>query len=249
MCPAHRSERIQEMRWRLQAKERCLVVSTQVIEAGVDVDFPVVFRAMAGLDSIAQAAGRCNREGRLDQGRVYVFESDCPGTPEIKQAAFTTGELIRQYDDLLSPAAIEAYFRLHYWKHEPRDKRWDDPDVMACFPRPTTHNFKKAASRFQWIKEQTHSIIVPWEKEGREICDALLKDEHSSKDLSRLLRLAQQYAVSVYPHLLDQLYNNTVVTPHPRFERLWILTNPNAYDPQIGLHMDVAGMDPSLLQA
>ena len=73
MCPAHRSDALHKIRERLDKGQPCRVVSTQLIEAGVDVDFPVVYRAAAGIDSIAQAAGRCNREGRLQTGKTYVF--------------------------------------------------------------------------------------------------------------------------------------------------------------------------------
>jgi CRISPR-associated endonuclease/helicase Cas3 len=76
MCPEHRSNRIAEVRMQLNSGESCVVISTQLIEAGVDLDFPVVYRALAGLDSIAQAAGRCNREGRSERGQVYVFEPE-----------------------------------------------------------------------------------------------------------------------------------------------------------------------------
>ncbi len=78
MCPKHRSARLDTIRGALKARQRCIVVSTSLVEAGVDVDFPVVYRAEAGIDSIAQAAGRCNREGRLERGEVFVFR---PGRP------------------------------------------------------------------------------------------------------------------------------------------------------------------------
>jgi CRISPR-associated endonuclease/helicase Cas3 len=96
MCGAHRASVIGEIRRRLSADEPCGVVSTQLIEAGVDLDFPVVYRALAGIDSIAQAAGRCNREGRMALGLVYLFE---PAGERLqgflKSTATSTRELLR----------------------------------------------------------------------------------------------------------------------------------------------------------
>ena len=78
MCPAHRSEVLNRIRAVLESELPCLLISTQLIEAGVDIDFPVLYRALAGLDSIVQAAGRCNREGRAVEGSVYVFRAPTP---------------------------------------------------------------------------------------------------------------------------------------------------------------------------
>jgi CRISPR-associated endonuclease/helicase Cas3 len=137
MCPAHRAEVVAEIRRRLLAGEPCRVVSTQVIEAGVDVDFPAVYRAAAGLDSIAQAAGRCNREGLLATedgqprlGRVFVFDYDAkayPTDPSIGRAANCFRQIAPDHlSDLLSPQAVENYFRLHYWQQGGDDGRgWD----------------------------------------------------------------------------------------------------------------------------
>jgi len=127
MCAAHRSEVVAEIRRRLREGKPCRVISTQVIEAGVDVDFPAAFRATAGLDSIAQAAGRCNREGLLTEnngqprlGRVVVFHYDQKAYPTsslIQQATDRFREIQPDHrDDLLAPAAIEAFFRLFYWQ-------------------------------------------------------------------------------------------------------------------------------------
>ena len=89
MCPAHRKTTLDEIRQRLKAGQTCRVVSTQVMEAGIDVDFPVGFRALAGLDSIIQAAGRVNREMRNAVRRMFVFR---PQTEFIKR----TPEFIKQ---------------------------------------------------------------------------------------------------------------------------------------------------------
>ena len=95
MCGEHRSRVIADIKQRLGAGEDVRVVSTQMVEAGVDVDFPVVYRALAGLDSIAQAAGRCNREGKLGRGQVIVFVPPQPAPPgPLRRAADTTVSLL-----------------------------------------------------------------------------------------------------------------------------------------------------------
>src|SRR5262249_24096862 len=123
MCPAHRLERLDDIRRRLQNGEDCIVVSTQLVEAGVDLDFPCVWRAMGPLDSIAQAAGRCDREGRLTHklgkpgGKVVVFrpEEDEMPSGEYREAAGITETLAAagrlSIDD---PEVIRAYFDRYY---------------------------------------------------------------------------------------------------------------------------------------
>lgn len=118
MCAAHRSEVLSKIRSTLTSRARCRVVSTQLVEAGVDIDFPVVYRALAGIDSIAQAAGRCNREGKLETiGQVNVFTPENGLPPgQLRQTAQIAESTIRRFsDDILSLAAIEDYFRNYYW--------------------------------------------------------------------------------------------------------------------------------------
>jgi len=122
MCPAHRSIRVAQIKRLLADGKECRVVSTQVVEAGVDIDFPVVFRAMAGLDSIVQAAGRCNREGGLARGRVVVFDTDEKPPPDIGRAAGDTAQVLMPGVDALDLGIIERYFSLHYWT---RSAEWD----------------------------------------------------------------------------------------------------------------------------
>ncbi|MCA9055052.1 MAG: CRISPR-associated helicase Cas3', partial [Planctomycetaceae bacterium] len=156
LCGQHRADVIAEIRRRLAAGQACRVISTQLIEAGVDVDFPVVYRSLTGIDSIAQAAGRCNREGKRPTGDVFVFDPvDVQPRGYLGTTAATTRELLPEFDDLLSPAAVHRYFELHYWKHA-GSNRWDDPGVMECFPTPAARlafNFRTAADRFRMIEE------------------------------------------------------------------------------------------------
>ncbi len=133
MCGTHRSQAIKAIKERLLAGLPCRVVSTSLIEAGVDVDFPAVFRAIAGVDAIAQAAGRCNREGRATLRTIFVFEPAEAGASHYVRSTITsTRELMPEPEcaDLLSLNAVRRYFELHFWKHS---DRWDLKEIMRCF--------------------------------------------------------------------------------------------------------------------
>ena len=132
MCPEHRSSILAEIRERLAKKLSVRAVSTQLIEAGVDVDCPVVYRALAGLDSIAQAAGRCNRNGKLPgPGKVYIFRpEDTRGEAYFRETAQVAHQLLDLHPDLLSREAIRDYFDLYYYQ---QSKRWDAKDIIPRF--------------------------------------------------------------------------------------------------------------------
>ncbi|MCA9028080.1 MAG: CRISPR-associated helicase Cas3' [Planctomycetaceae bacterium] len=239
MCGEHRSRQIIEIRERLKDKRCCRVISTQLIEAGVDVDFPIVFRAMTGLDSIAQAAGRCNREGRLKSGDVFVFEpTDVKLHGYLSQVTSTAREVLPDFDDLLDPAAIQRYFELHYWK-QGGEHQWDKPDVMGCFPKPLqkfAFDFRTAAERFRMIEDASHSIFVPYDEMATKLIDEL--DQAGSS--RGLLRQLQRYSVNVFEYMFNELLRAgdvQVSTEHGYA----LLTNPDAYDEQLGLRIDRPG--------
>lgn len=244
MCPAHRSDVLAEIRGRLSAQPPlpCRVISTQLIEAGVDIDFPVVYRALAGLDSIGQAAGRCNREGRLDRGDVFVFETE--ERPRfLRQAPDHAREVAAGYDDLLSLEATRKYFELAYWS---RSAEWDKHGVMSHFSRGSAglhFQFREAARAYQWIGQAQQAIIVPYDARGRALLDQLRHmPDPPGRDFYRRL---QRYVVSVYPHTLTQLRENHVVSLY--HESLWVLENPSAYDSRLGLRADASGFSPEQL--
>ncbi len=239
MCGEHRSRVIAEMCDRLKDERPCRVVSTQLIEAGVDVDFPVVYRAMTGLDSIAQAAGRCNREGCRSSGDLFVFEpTDVKLRGYLAQVASTAREVLPDYDDLLDPAAIERYFQLHYWKQ--RDEHgWDKPDVMGCFPKPLQEfafNFRTAAERFRMIEGTSQTIFVPYGKAGANLT-AQLYDKGPDR---WLLRRLQRYTVNVFEYVYAELIRagDVDVSLDGGYA---VLTNPDAYDQKLGLRVDRSG--------
>ncbi len=175
MCAAHRAEIIALIKRYLQyyqegrLKQSLWVISTQLIEAGVDLDFPVVYRAMAGLDSIAQAAGRCNREGKLPDGRlgeVVVFRAE-EGAPSgsLKQGQDITEEMLAAglLEDPLSPAAFAEYFRRFNGKGD-RDKYKisEDLTVEPSAENPLALKFRTAAEKFRLIDNKGIALIVPF---------------------------------------------------------------------------------------
>lgn len=246
MCPLHRTDVLETIHSRLDHQLPCRVISTQLIEAGVDVDFPVVYRAMAGLDSIAQAAGRCNREGKLDRGLVFVFETETKATRDVQRAAQDTAEVADSHAaNLLGLEAIEAYFRTHYWK---RKDEWYAHDIMCDFSLPTSNRppsfqFRTAARKYRLISDDTETVIIPYGHRGGDLVDKVRRmREPPGRGFDRML---QRCGVSVRRFAFDKLLSvGTVVTYHERFH---ILENDAAYDKAIGLRTDDVGYDPTSL--
>lgn len=195
MCPAHRKRVLAEIRRRLDEELPCRVVSTSLIEAGVDVDFPAVFREEAGLDSILQSAGRCNRGGKRspDESVVTIFRSEGK-PPALFRQNIDAGRYALDHSDRPdSPEAISLYFRelLDLKGEEAQDAQGILPlmgDERDRFP------FCTVAERFHLIQEGTRTVYIPWE-EGAGAADRLLAGERSRS----LFREAGQYGVSVYP--------------------------------------------------
>ncbi len=239
MCPMHRTEKLAEIKEVIKSGQPCRIISTQLIEAGVDIDLPVVYRAMAGLDSIAQAAGRCNREGRSQRGQVYVFETDIQPPPFINQAAQSARKIILDYADLLSPAAVTHYFGEHYWTQGGEGgENWDAEKVGQCFSLPDHFQFREAAQKYRLIDDFQIPIIIPYDDNSRRLRDELMAmEEPPPRGFDRKL---QRYVVSVTPRDLQKLQEGGVLLEnHDR----WVLGNMEAYDKDQGLRFDVYGLD------
>ncbi|TWT35607.1 helicase Cas3 [Posidoniimonas corsicana] len=238
MCAQHRSEKLLEVKKRLKDGQPCRVVSTQLIEAGVDVDFPVVFRAMAGVDSIAQAAGRCNREGRLPGlGELYLFDpSEVRPHGYLGATAQTTRELLDDHPDPLDPAAVRRYFELHYW-NQAGDHKWDDNRVMECFPEERgqfAYNFKSADERFQFIEETTLPVFVRYGGGA-----ALIEHLRRNGPERWLLRKLQRYTVGLSLWSFRALHAEHDIAEVS--EGYYALENISLYDPHRGLMADRPG--------
>lgn len=200
LCGAHRTERIDDIRRSLAAGEHLHVVSTQLIEAGVDVDFPVVFRALAGLDAIAQAAGRCNREGRLERGEVHVFVPPEPSPPGLLRKAEQAARELLATDGkpALSPETFDRYSRLLLASVN----TWDKADICRLLlpGNRLEFCFREAADKFRLIDDAGLPVIVRWGKSP-----GLIDQLDAGKPDRWLLRKLQRYTVNVHPDCLRRL--------------------------------------------
>ena len=202
MCPVHRLERLKLIRSRVREGLPCIVVATQLVEAGVDIDFPVVWRALAPLDSIAQAAGRCDREGRLTEvagrpsGRLVVFEPEEGSMPPgaYKEGAGITGVMreagVASWND---PDTLRIYFDRFFQGGENLD-----PDGVQAMR--SDFQFAAVASTVQWIKDDTKPVLIPYDENAKAL---IQKIRFAGVSLSRF-RQAQQFTVNLWPHQLTR---------------------------------------------
>ncbi len=238
MCADHRTTIFKRIRERLSSGALCRVVSTQLIEAGVDVDFPVVFRAEAGIDSIAQAAGRCNREGKLAEGgRVFVvhFENR-PPSGILRQSADEGNKAIQLHqEDILSLNAVNDYFKSFYWKRDGANEL-DRHKIIQLLNEDVNPNlnfpFRKVFSNYCLIESNTLSVIIPW-REGKKICDQLKTSKYPDR---YLLRKLQRYIVQVRKEVFNELWTAGVLNDLFGDKSTFLLTNEKLYDSNIGLN-------------
>jgi CRISPR-associated endonuclease/helicase Cas3 len=201
MCALHRQLIFKEIRVRLRDGLPCRVISTQLIEAGVDVDFPKVLRAMAGLDSIAQAAGRCNREGRLDVGEVIVFYPERHGMPEkgwMKETAAEAQHVLRYEREAFSHAAMQNYFdRIYGLNDNTVLQKTDSQGIMSLLADKNGNleiPYEEISNRFEFIDGQMQSIVIPYDEKARLILELLPYSQYPAAELRKL----QPYSVQVY---------------------------------------------------
>ncbi len=229
MCAEHRSKVIASIKKSLKAGESVRVISTQLVEAGVDLDFPIVYRALAGLDSIAQAAGRCNREGKLDKGRVVVF---VPPTSPAKGLLLYGEQATRsvwhgQKTDPLSHRLFDSYFR-QYFAQEDSDKHKILP-LLIQEARQGAIQFRSAAERFRLIPDSGVSVLVPYGKDGFKLLDQL---RHLGPE-RWLMRRLQRLSVNLYQTEFEAMRAlGAVEELHPG---IWGVCVTNAYDEKLGL--------------
>ena len=236
MCPAHRTDMLKKIRKALDDDLPCRVVSTQLIEAGVDIDFPVVFRAATGIDSIAQAAGRCNREGILpEKGEVYLFKPE-DGLPPgyFRHTAEAAETVLRHHDDPLSLGAVSAYFQELYWK---KGDKLDEYGILSLLKEDAARlnfPFKEIAEKFSLIKDSLETLIIPWNKEAERIIQSLRYTEYPAK----FVRQIQRFTIQVHPRILISLEAYGSVERFGEDGEYPVLQNMDLYRDDIGLCPD-----------
>ena len=234
MCPAHRKEVLRTVREELDTRQeypeqRLICISTQLIEAGVDVSFPVVYRALAGFSSIAQAAGRCNRHGEMERGIVRLFtleNEDLSRLEDIRQGNKIASDMLYKTsaDEILTPQAMEKYFRRFYKGRTARDMRFPMKDCNTIFDllsaneaglqeaaengaQPDlwfTHAFCDAGRAFAVIDSHTEPVLVPYAG-GKELIVEFNDMQFDKKKIGKKMNAAQQHMVNLFSYELQKL--------------------------------------------
>lgn len=209
MTPSHRSMVLESVRARLAGGERCVVISTQLVEAGVDVDFPLVYRELAGIDSLVQAAGRCNREGRRDGGIVRVFEYAIDGerqktVPWLEKMKGIARDVIREHGGIIDESLVRPFFE---WRYE-QEEALDAKGIYGALSsqnilRENLKNipFERVSHDYRIIEDDTAPLLIPRGEEGR---IALAQLVAATNPASMAMRL-QRHSVSI-PQRLVQDY-------------------------------------------
>ena len=231
-CAAHRKAIFDTIKACLKNQEPVICISTQLIEAGVDISMACVIRALGGLDSIAQAAGRCNRHGEKGgKGQVWVLnlqEQDFTRVlPDIQAGKINAGRVFRDFagQDILQPAAMQRYFQYYFyqrsdemaysvkgsatgslldWLSDNALNPYGEKNNKRSKPLPLLmQSFKSAGRAFQAIDAPTHAVVVPY-GEGAELI-AKLCGGWNPREMHRTLQKAQRYSVNIFPNVWDKL--------------------------------------------
>jgi len=239
MCAKHRSQKLDEIRGRLKKGEPCRVIATSLIEAGVDVDFPLVMRAEAGLDSVAQAAGRCNREGKRpsENSFVWIFAPEKKGNPPPNlppQPAVMRLTADSFSDDLLSTQAVASYFKDLY---DLKGKELDYKQILQMHRnagQSLDFPFQTIADKFRMIESHMQPLIIPFDGEAENLISSLRYADH----IGGVLRKLQPYTVQIPEKALAALYKAGRIEPinEQNFgKQFYTLIGLDLYDDVAGL--------------
>ena len=235
MYPKHRRRILREIRERLQKNKKCILISTSLVEAGVDLDFQSVYRELAGVDSMIQAAGRCNREGLRPEkeSKVYIFQFE--GKENVlgqRQQIDVAKSVIADNRDISDMESITQYFEmLYHIKGDSLDKK----KILDEF-RNKRYNFAKVGKEFKLIEQNTKTIFINYETEANEtLC--LLKERGFTRSG---MRKASQYCITVYENEFNKLYGIGSIQPISEdIEDFYELRDKEKYTEKIGLELEL----------
>ena len=245
MCPAHISETIERIKTLLKDDDQPIirVIATQLVEAGVDIDFPIVFRQETGLDSILQAAGRCNREGKYTMGHTFVFSLSAENRiPSGSMAKANDARLnLPANSDWFDPDTMNEYF-LQLYSREPtfNKKDTDNKDITHYLYKYNDLCFEKAAKLFKLIDDNNQNIIVNWKDSTKWI--AQLKEHGCTYPLMRKL---SQYTVGIHQSDFNRL--NEYGAINEIIEGRYVLSYSAQYDNDTGVSLENHWMDETLM--
>lgn len=234
LCPTDRQRQLAEIRSRLSAGLPCRVISTSLIEAGVDVDFPAAYREYIGLDSLLQTAGRCNREGRrrMEESIVSYFQLDGSPTPQMLRANVSAlNAVVRHFPQPDTSKAIQRYFHELYGIRNNFDKK----GILDAFQKGRNGcalPFAQVAESFHLIENSTRTVYIPV-GDGAKLCEKLRNGFYGRS----LLRQLGKYSVECYPDQFDAL--NAAGALELLENGAAILTDTSKYSPSTGLTMDI----------
>jgi len=234
MCGEHRSRIIRYIKWRLKKNKPLRVISTQLVEAGVDVDFPVVYRALAGLDSIAQAAGRCNREGKQDGfGRAVVFVPPKPAPPGLlRQAAQISVSLLSGNTNNVLGRDLAKQFFEHLYVRAPSLDKHGIHDLLTQDARDCQIQFRTVAEKFKLIDDSAYQTILVRYRNN----DVLLGKLEKEGPQRWLMRKLQRYSVNLPKYLFAQLEKQGDV--REIWPGIYAQVGDKLYDKSLGVVID-----------
>lgn len=229
MYPAHRKKVIELIKQRLKNGIPCRVISTSLIEAGIDIDFPAVYRAVSGIDSILQAGGRCNRENKrkVSDSVVHIFDTDEVVSYQRINASVAM-EVIRKYGDkVYLPEAVKMYFEnLYYYKDiDSTHKVFDKKEILKGLER---FEFDSVAKKFRLIENNTVTVYISTVENKEIICE--LREGRYTKNLFRKL---QPYAVNLYEYDFKKLDDACAIEYID--DNFYVLSDGRFYSDKIGV--------------
>ena len=240
MCPKHISRTIEKIKQSLSDNsERYIrVIATQLIEAGVDIDFPVVYRQEAGLDSILQAAGRCNREGKLGIATTHVFSLSKEHSIYGRSIVDANNARLNMtnIDDWFTPEAMTEYFRQLYCRKETFDKK----NIKSLLYKPAEMCFEEASKEFRLIEETGKTVIVNMD------CSLQLIERIKAEGIKySLMKQLSQYSVNIHEQDFNTLLGYGAI--EEVIEGIFVVNDRAQYDENIGLRLDNHWMNEILM--